>query len=637
MNMTPASNNILRTILICTSLSLSAGCSKEFLEPEPLSFFEPSITFTTPEGLQAAITTCNRNLSYVWTGEAPPLLTDLLFSDVAVNGTTDKSGPAQDLNALITPTANNNSVNTNKITWFWYEGYKGVKYANTIITNLPLVKGLDSTSALYRQMMGMAYFHRAFRYMWLVFSFGDVPLLTKEVTAPKYDYNPTKREVILQKLVSDMEYAVANVPASGDFGAVNKGACMQLLIKCYLATGQFDNAIATANQLINSSGYSLMQNNFGTFVNPMPAVRNITRNVIWDLHRPQNKSIAANREAIYNIISREEFANSRQDMLTMRNAVPFYAGSGNQLIKTPSGKTGMSASYNQTKDKIDLRKTYGRGIAVTRPTWYASNTIWDDPNDLRHSTATGNWMNMENLVYNHPTLQSTNDPWYNKPLQLYNSGGQRLVTDTIRTWFSWPHYKIWVEQPRAETVDNYSGGPADWYVYRLAETYLLRAEAHFWKGNLAAAADDVNTIRKRAKCTKLYTAAEMNIGVILDERARELYYEELRHLELSRISYIFATTGQPDEFGKTYTLDNLGKSNYWFERITRYNNYYNKGVTTVYGANFTASPYHILWPIPQAEVNANREGRLNQPYGYSGFEMNVAPFDNLQDALEAEN
>lgn len=633
--MNPRTTIIIRTILLCTLLQLSFGCSKEFLEPEPLSFYEPSVTFTTKEGLQAAITTCNRNLRYMWTGEGAPILTDLLFSDVAVNGTTDKSGPAQDLNALITPTANNNDVNTNKINWFWYEGYKGVKYANTIISNLPRVSGLDST--LYNQMLGMAYFHRAFRYMWLVFSFGDVPLLTKEITSSKFNYYPTKRTVILEKLVSDMEFAVANVPATGDYGMVTKGACRQLLIKCYLATGQFDKAIETANVLINSSGYALMTNTFGTFINPMPAIHNVTRNVIWDLHRPQNKSIPANKETIYNLISREEFANSREDMQSMRNATPFYAGSGNQLISTPSGKAGMSASYTQTKDKIDLRKTYGRGIAITRPTWYATNTIWNDPNDLRHSTTVGNWMRMEDLVYNHPTLQSTNDPWYNKPLQLYNSAGKRLVTDTIRTWFAWPHYKLWIESPRSETVDAYNGGAADWYIYRLAETYLLRAEAYFWKGDLANAAADVNTIRQRAKCTKLYTAGEMNMGVILDERARELYYEEFRHMELSRISHIFAITGKADEFGKTYTLGELSKSSYWYERISRYNNFYNKGVTTVYGTTFTASPYHLFWPVPQGDIDANREGRINQNYGYSGYENNVPPYDNLQDALDAEN
>jgi hypothetical protein len=624
----------LRILLLGIAIQLPLSCSKDWLKPDPLSFYEPSITFTSKEGLLAAISSCNRNLTYVWTGEGAPLLTDLLFSDVAVNGTTDKSGPAQDLNAMITPTSNNNDVNTNKINFFWYEGYKGIKYANTIISNLDRVPGLDST--LRNQMMGMAYFHRTFRYFWLIFDFGDVPLLTKEITTPKFNFRSTKREVILQQLVADMEFAVQHVPATGDFGTVTKGTCQQLLIKCYLASGAFDKAIAVASALINSSGYSLMTAPFGTFVNPMPAVHNITRNVIWDLHRAPNKSIAANREAIFNIISREDFANSRQDIFTMRNALPFISGTGNQLISTPSGKPGVSTSYTQTHDKIDLRKTYGRGVGLTRPTWYSTNTIWNDTADLRHSTTTGNWMRMEDMVYNNPSLLTGGDPYYGKPLQKYNSAGKLLVTDTIRTWFDWPHYKLWIESPRSETLDNYNGGAGDWYIYRLAETYLLRAEAYFWKGNTGAAVEDVNTIRRRAHCTKMYGADEVTMGTILDERARELFYEELRHMELSRISYIFALTHKPDEFGKTYTVDGLSKSSYWYERVSKYNNFYNKGVKTVYGAVFTASPYHLLWPVPQGDIDANREGRLNQNFGYSGYELNQPPINNLQEAIDAQ-
>jgi len=375
---------------------------------------------------------------------------------------------------------------------------------------------------------------------------------------------------------------------------------------------------------------------FGTFQNPMPAIHNITRNVIWDLHRGPNKSIATNKETILNVISREDFANSRQDMFTMRSALPFISGTGNQLISTPSGKSGMSTSYTQTHDKIDLRKTYGRGVGILRPTWYSTNTLWNDTADLRHSTNTGNWMRMEDMVYNNPSLLSNGDPYYGKPLQKYNSSGKLLVIDTIRSWYDWPHYKLWVESPRSETVDNYNGGASDWYVYRLAETYLLRAEAYFWKGDKAAAANDVNAIRSRAHCTKLYTADEITMGVIMDERARELFYEELRHMELSRVSYIFALTHQSDEFGKTYTVDGLSKSSYWFERLSKYNNFYNKGVKTVYGAIFTASPYHLLWPVPQADINANREGQLNQNFGYSGYEMNKPPIDNLKDAIAAQ-
>lgn len=52
-----------------------------------------------------------------------------------------------------------------------------------------------------------------------------------------------------------------------------------------------------------------------------------------------------------------------------------------------------------------LTYAYGRGIAKSRPTYYAEKQIWDDPNDLRHSRDTGNWVDMEDLVYNNPQLK----------------------------------------------------------------------------------------------------------------------------------------------------------------------------------------------------------------------------------------
>jgi len=625
---------ITATVLFIVVLQINFGCKKAFLDPDPLSFYEPGVTFTTKEGLAAAITACNRNLSHVWYGENAPILTDLLFSEAAVSGITDKSGPAQDLNALITPTSNNDDIATNRINYFWKEGYNGIKYANTIISNVDRVPNLDAT--LKDQMLGMAYFHRAFRYMWLVFDFGDIPLLTQEVSAPKLNYRSTKASVILQKMTSDMEFAVAHVPENGDFGAVTKGACQQLLIKYYLAIGEFDKAIATSNDLINR--YSLMTTTFGSFINPMPAVHNVNRNVIWDLHRWQNKSIAANRESIMTLVSREDFANSRQDMFTMRNATPYYSGTANQLIVTPNGNAGITSKYTTTFDKIDLRKTYGRGVAHVRGTWYSNHAIWDDADDLRHSVSSGNWMRMEDLVYNNPALLTlkTPDPYYGKHLQLYDAAGKLLVADTVRCWFDWPHYKLYVETPRAETVDNYNGGAGDWYVYRLAETYLLRAEAYYWKGMPALAADDVNAIRRRAKCTKMYTSADISMGKIMDERCRELYYEELRHMELSRVSYIYATTHKADEFGKTYTLENLSKDSYWYNRVIKYNDFYRKNVKTTYGAIFTISPYHILWPVPQGDIDANSGGRINQNYGYSGYGQNQKPFENLTDAIAGE-
>ncbi len=150
---------------------------------------------------------------------------------------------------------------------------------------------------------------------------------------------------------------------------------------------------------------------------------------------------------------------------------------------------------------------------------------------MRH--APGNWIRMEDLVYNEPALKP-NDAWYLKPVQLRSTNGALLCTDTIRSYFGWPQYKIFI--PDVENTPM-QGGHTDWYLFRLAETYLLRAEAYFWKGDQALALADLNQVHTRAGCAPL--TGNVTIATILDERARELFYEEPRKTELTRIAYIF--------------------------------------------------------------------------------------------------
>lgn len=630
---------IVTGVLVSIMGILVSSCSEDFLKPDPLSFFEPAKTFTTKEGLISALATCEkhvRNTYALSNGEdGAPILTEMFLSDIAVNGATDASsvtGCTIDVIAQLVPDGQNDKSFINRTAWFWGEDYGGIKYANSIITNIDRVEGLDEK--LRDEMRGKAYFYRAQSYMHLVFSFRDVPLLTQEVQGPKFDYKSTQMSVILDMITSDMEFAVEHVPDVADYGGmITKGACRQLLIKCYLAKGEFDKAIQQANELINNSGYALMTDCFGTFVNPMPDLHPVTRNVIWDLHRPENKMIATNKEVIYGLVNRYASVSSRASMVTMRNTVPFWPAAGSIGILTPDGKQGMDIST----EHADYRKAYGRGIARIRPTDYSQHGLWlDDPTDLRHSVEYGNWMVMEKLKYNHPSLYKTGNPYAGQNIRLFDDQNNLLCTDTIRNWFDWPHYKVWIEDPANETNSSYGGGPADWYFYRLAETYLLRAEAYFWKGQLDKAAEDVNTIRSRAKCSKMITAAGINMGVIMDERARELYYEEFRHMELSRVSYIFALTGKTDEFGKTYTVETLSDNNYWFERVSKYNNFYNKGVKTRLGISYTIAPYHIFWPVPQSSINANRDGRINQNKGYAGYEYNELPFESLENAMAAE-
>ena len=603
-------------IYLGLSLLLGIGsCQEEWLEPKPLSFFAPENTYNQASGLWGALVACERNMRHELTGDAPPLLTEHIFSEVAVEGTTDKSGPAQDLNLMITPDAQLNHVDYNRIGWYWYEGFKGIKYANVVISRIDDPTDYQS-EAERNHILGTAYFHRALRYYRLTQQFGDVPLILDEVIEPKLDFYSTDREVILRKMKEDLEYAEEWVPEVIDRGRVPKGAVQHLLTKVNLALGLFDDAIASASRLIDGGQYALMTERFGSVANDP------TRNVIWDLHRPENKSLTSNRETILLVMDRQDTEGNSDGMTSMRQAVPFWF----TAVNTPEGNRG---TFDTPGIEFDQVTQYGRGIGRLRGTWYHQSMIWDDPNDLRH--APGNWMDMEDLVYNNPDIKGS-DSYYGKPLQFRNDAGTVLVVDTIRSWFSWPHYKVYVPDPQRVQPQ---GGQSDWYVFRLAESYLLRAEAYVWKGDLANAAADVNAVRTRAGAAP-YTPDQINIGTVLDERARELYYEEHRKTELTRMAYIFAKTGKAAYNGKTYSQEAFSDDNFFFDRIMEKTDFYNKGVRTRHGDEYTMSPYHVLWPVPAGAINSNTKGQINQNKGYSGYENNVPPLTTLPEERVTE-
>lgn len=586
-------------LLILGVIAGITSCKEDYLTPKPLSFYEPSLTFVNAAAMRAALVACGRNLRAEYYGGNPPILTEMLFTEIAVEGTTDKSGPAQDLNLQITPDLVTYSDDDhNKIYVYWDTAYAAIKYANTIISRIDNVK--YASPAERNAILGAAYFHRALRYYRLTHQFGDVPAVMSEITSPKLDFYSTKREVILQKIKLDLDSAQGWCSDAVNKGEVTKGAVSHLLTKVNLALGKFDDAIISANNIINGSVYSLMKFPFG-------ATR---KNVIWDLHRPENKSIGENREGIMMIIDRFGDGQFGTGMTIMRQAVPFWGTN----IQTPTGKKGTNDNLNVEFVQSNL---YGRGIGRTRPSNYAQYEIWNDPNDLRH--AKGNWMTMEEILYNDAGLKTSNDPFYLKPLQLRNANGGLLCTDTIRSYFGWPHYKVFIPDFENSPMQ---GGHTDWYLFRLAETYLLRAEAYFWKGDLAAAATDINAVRTRAGSSPI-TPGQVNIGTILDERARELFYEEPRKTELTRMSFLFAMTKKAAENGKTYSLERFSEDNYLYDRVMAKNNFYRQGILTNHADKYTISPYHVLWPVPTSSIQSNSNGRINQTKGYTGFELNV--------------
>lgn len=81
--------------------------------------------------------------------------------------------------------------------------------------------------------------------------------------------------------------------------------------------------------------------------------------------------------------------------------------------------------------------------------------------------------------------------------------------------------------------------------------------------------------------------------------------------------------------GKTYSLLNFSDDNFWYDWIMDHTEFFNKGVKTIAGDEFTMSSYHVLWPIPQYVIDSNSQGIINQNKGYVGYGNNIPSLEEI--------
>ncbi len=674
-------NKICKIAAPALMVAMLASCSDDFLKPDPMSEFEPGTTFSTESGIQAAMAICDRHLGRMFINmgntNSIGMLSDMMFSETTVHAKTDDGTMKADWAGNLTPngwmpTGNNSG---GELGWVWNDMWDHVKYANTVLSYIDGVEGMSQDKK--NEYKGRALFHRAWAYYNLTFWFGNLPLVTTLPNGPKRNYLSCPQSEIIKMLVEDLKNAIEWVPAQSEmslYGMINKEACRHLYVKVLLADGQYREAENQATILIAQSGLQLMKQSFGTNVaGGEPNTWPVTRNVIWDLHRPENKILAANREYILGWVNVSEQAF--QSMPWARVLGPHFCGN----IITPDGIEGNAldryARNNGDYDiNVDWLRATGRGIGVTRPTDWAQRTLWvypghdnneEDLQDLRHNPSVGNWLRMEDMKYNSANMRKGNSKYYGKNLVLYapedvfdkrgrkvRTKGQILCSDTIRSWFDIPYYKTYLLDKKAE--DNLGandfqgaslGANGNCYIYRLAETYLLRAEAKLYQGNAGGAAEDVNEVRRRANAKYMYPT--VNIGDIMDERARELYMEEFRKAELTRVSLILAKTGIADEWGNTYDLNtwdkqegqDLSGGSYWYQRLVHHSFYnnpqFNNGVVSSGSKSeirYKMDKHNLYWPIPNWAHTGNNEAQLWQNYGYDGYDPNCKMWTTWQEA-----
>lgn len=583
--------------IICLSLFITVSCGDDFLNIKPLSIFTPETIYTDRAGFEGVLVTLRKGLRADFYGNGGGLACELISSDIAISANKQQDA-IHNFDTQVLPTGTGNTYDFNEI---WVRGYNQIRNANVILSRID--QGEFDSEGIKNSIIAEAYFHRAYWYYRLVHLFGDIPFLNIEHTAPKIDFYTHSRKTILAKITTDMLFAVKWLPESVVPGAVSKGAANHLLTKIYLADNKFQEAIQAASAVIDGGKHELMKDRFGV------SASDPLYNVIWDLHQKENKSLSVNKEGILVVQDRYGFPDAEVagGTKSMRRYIPAWWNA--TYIKDPDGKKGTI----DTRGNEFLIKT-GRGVGYVRPCSYHNYEIWNKcGTDLRHDTD-ANWFSVDKFIYNNPSSN-----YYGQSVQIKYTN----PTDTIHCWYPFPYYKLYVKDE--ESPDSPEGGHSDWYLFRLAETYLLRAEAYYWVNQLDKSAADINEIRLRAKAP-LITSADVTIGYLLDERGRELFAEEFRKTELTRIAFIMAEKGI-----NGYTLEDFSVKNFWHDRVIEKNEFYKAG-NILWGPNvYKLSPFHVLWPIPADAIDSNLGGVINQNKGYIGYEKNIPPLDTIDD------
>lgn len=394
----------------------------------------------------------------------------------------------------------------------WNDCYAGINAANTILDRIGAIPMDD---ALRNRYTAETRFLRAHFYYWLTMQFGDVVYTDHETKGVVTNLGRTPKAEIWKKMLEDTQFAVDNLDWTlPEYGRVTKGAALHQLAEIDLLLKDYTGAATAAEKVINEGPYKLLN----------------TYASVFDYNNQQNEEIVFAVQYINNTL---------------------FNGDGNQ------GHAFFTPAYDQFGLLRDVTQG-GRPYTRFRPTPFFRNLF--DANDSRFDVTFRRFW------------------FYNNPANL--PAGKKLG-DTV-VWTISPGVTS-LEAPNTDNMhwgikkhDDFTraspqdlSGFRDFFVYRLAETHLIAAEALMLAGKPTEAVAHFNKVRARAAkpgtTLPMLTADQLNMDQILDERARELGGEEDRWMDLTRTGKLV-------------------------ERVKKYN---------PNGANI--KDFHVLRPVPQAQ------------------------------------
>lgn len=604
--------NIFAKTLFLAATFVISGCSS-FLDEENIAGQSAEEYFATAVGYESLINGCYNTLKSVYNTTNYSVMSQL-GTDVVTQNAVNAPSLAT-LNKYTLYQSDNGFVYAQ-----WTSLYAALKNVNAAIDRSAAVitkaqdprDGMDET--LLAKRVAEVKFLRALYLFDIVRNWGQAPLIlhepTEVSTVSQLDSADKFYEQILADLEDVMNSTLPMKQPAGEYGRVSKAAAKHLRSLVYLTRGyqtygaasDFTNALADAEDVINNSGHELLSDY--ALVHRQANEEN--NEVIFCVNFANKDKYWGNLwSEFYMPVYREGWVDLAPDNMYGADAAAYtimptkYTYLLFDWRKDQRARVTFMSPYNGDAGTSIDGRTYGNNYLVSingsivpkgQPVIYFPVPLEGGFNNHTYTQAEKNAAKEKGQYYfNYPSgrlaeksyKDISNDDYYIMGYQGGDAGS--------RTWLPVWKFKD-ANMQHGGTGGSVGHGSRDIYMFRLAETYLIAAEAAVKANDNAKALMYINAVRGRASNNAPETGLPLYSGTVsiddvLDERALEL-------------------------FGETPRWNDLVRTGKLAERVLEYN----RDVSNISGAVKTelsesTNAKFSLRPIPLAWLNSLSNGQ----------------------------
>ena len=442
----------------------------------------------------------------------------------------------------------------------WNDHYLMISRANSVIEN---VAGMSIDPSIKQRVLGEAYFFRAFSYFDLVRLYGGVPVHLHTVASnAETPYMPRATVVeTYNQIIADFKQAETMLfpyedKNSGGNGHVTKDVASAYLAKTYATIASGSMPAVTINVLTArfKTGDDKPYGSYPFTKKVVAGLEGVNTTAYYDSARMKSAEVIANsgRTLFPNFM--DNFNHSNWDK------------NENMLMADAQGP-------NYSTDDLALYFSGNQPVGVNYGGWE-----WGSKNFYNNYLTNGTRLD-ERALYgiNHrPVID-----------------GKHFFPLEDSALYKAPDYTWDINEDKAYSTkyDDITqpikqGNDAHYPILRLADVYLINAEANNELGNMAEAYVSLNKIRQRAKTLDAPAGMSKDAfrSFVIEERGREFFFENNRRYDLAR-------------WGIYLDLMNFMNSD-------------------AFGIVKVRDPKALLLPIPQSEINSNKALNNQNNPGY---------------------